>query len=611
MDRPAQHVTDSLGQTQLRALLEPYGWTVNRVEHDYGVDFDVEVFRDHKSTGISFKIQLKSSESTPYSTAGDFISQPISINNARYLCRELRSPVILVHADVKSGRTFWVAPQLEVESIKKLSEGIRSDSIVLRIPTKNEIPATILELVQCVARVETVLATRAVVSSGVPDFISSIKGHVLRESVIRSFRDKADALRIEQAQEMLRNGEGDKALPGVEAVIGDPSSSIEMKFSALLMKERIRTVGLTRGGTPQPEVARLKLATAVELQRLVKGGPRYLKFYALIAEKAAELDILVHRDWGLFLNWKVSEKRGDPFWIATLVFERAALIRRIAAKYNQCIRLAQYAANSRHRWALPEALLRIVTAVGVFILRLKLEGLIVPAERYSASALQICKLAVWLANESSAEEHLPLAVSMALMITEAKSNEVLDWARDTVRGIKNDYIKQTGEFLLDRHVRRLRGETFENDIETTDRQIVENMAMAIGIDLSSPDDPGAKWVELGIKDADPGRVLKNCEHIFLTLGARPPLAPTTILANVLGLPTIGSKILHCDLHRYHVTGLGLDSVYANFKKRFCDGCRDCAPRPPDWKYSDEWQARENLRHLKFMEEFLGRMGGRA
>jgi len=172
MERPPQHVTDSLGQAQVRAVLEPLGWTVNRVEHDYGVDFDIDVFRDFKSTGISFKIQLKSSESTSYSAERDFISQEISVHSADYLCRELRSPVIHVHADVNLGRTFWSAPQLDVGSIKKLSEGCNSGTITLRIPTANELPATIGQLVEGVARVEKLLATRLVVSSPIPDFVS-------------------------------------------------------------------------------------------------------------------------------------------------------------------------------------------------------------------------------------------------------------------------------------------------------------------------------------------------------------------------------------------------------------------------------------------------------
>jgi len=594
-----------LGQTQLRTILEPLGWTVNKVEHDYGVDFDVEIFRDFKSTGVTFKIQLKSSDSTVYSANRDFIPQELKIRNAEYLCREVRGPVILVHADVNSRRTFWVAPQLDVESMRKLVAGANGEAITIRIPTENDLPATISQLVKTLARVESLLATRVMVSSPIPDFISSAKGQIPREVVIQGLKDKTDSLRIEAAQEKLRDGVGDKALSDVDAIINDPASSIGMKFSALLMKERIRTVGLQRSQVPQAEVPNFRLAMTKELQRLVKRGPAHLKFHALIARKAAELDCLVRADWGLYLNYRLHQNVGDPIWGSVLAFHRAALMRKITVKYNQCLRLTQYAANSIHRWALPEALLRIPVAAGVFVLRLRIEELTTAADYYSASGLEVCKLVAWICDESHDETQLPGVVLGAVLLSQNLSDENLEWAQQVIGRIQDQEIKQTAQFLLDRALRRRGGEKFEDDIETTTRQIVENMAISLGINMSDPNDPTAKLVQIGIEDADPGRVLKNCEHIFVSIAPNPPLSPTGVLARTLGLPSIGPKILHCDLHNYYESGATLDFAYGKFKRQFCAGCSESAPRPPGWSYSDEWQDQENLRHLKFMDDFYG------
>lgn len=54
-----KHITDELGQAQLRSVFVPHGWVVNKVEHDYGIDFEIEIFEQHKSTGASFKVQLR------------------------------------------------------------------------------------------------------------------------------------------------------------------------------------------------------------------------------------------------------------------------------------------------------------------------------------------------------------------------------------------------------------------------------------------------------------------------------------------------------------------------------------------------------------------------
>src|SRR5712692_7606042 len=101
MKRPRQHVIDSMGEAQLRSVFEPLGWTVSRVEKDYGIDFEVEVFRDSNSTGITFKVQLKSSYATKYSAGGEFVFERLRLSNAVRLCDELRTPVILIHADTK------------------------------------------------------------------------------------------------------------------------------------------------------------------------------------------------------------------------------------------------------------------------------------------------------------------------------------------------------------------------------------------------------------------------------------------------------------------------------------------------------------------------------
>ena len=218
---------------------------------------------------------------------------------------------------------------------------------------------------------------------------------------------------------------------------------------------------------------------------------------------------MVHKDWGLFLNWKLYEDNRDLRWKATLVYRRSAIRRRIVQKYNQCIRLAQYAANSKYRWALPEALLRIVNSIGVYILRLSIEGLTPDVERYSASGLQICKLAAWISAENDDESELQGAAIAALLISPSSTGEAIDWAREGISRIKDSQIKQDVQFLFDRGMKRRSGETFEGDVETTHRQVIENMAIALGVDLADPNDQKTKLVEIGIKDADPGRVLKN------------------------------------------------------------------------------------------------------
>jgi hypothetical protein len=149
----------------------------------------------------------------------------------------------------------------------------------------------------------------------------------------------------------------------------------------------------------------------------------------------------------------------------------------------------------------------------------------------------------------------------------------------------------------------MKGEHVEGDTPATATQIIQNRATALGIDLLEDASPATRLVRLGIKDAVPSRVLAHCGRTFVSI-AQPRDNLTATLSILLQLPSVGWKVLHCDLNGYSVEGPSLDSVCESFKSKYCDTCPDRSPRPSDWRYSDEWQRDENQRHSDFMAKFL-------
>jgi hypothetical protein len=138
--RPEQHQTDSQGKALLRSAFARLGWTVNEIGEDYGRDFEIEVFRNTQSTGISFSVQLKSSVAPAYSADGEFVSQELDRPNALYLAREIRHPVLLIVADVAQQRLFWAAPQTDTALLKGLRELAQQ-----RMHKAGIVPAPIIE----------------------------------------------------------------------------------------------------------------------------------------------------------------------------------------------------------------------------------------------------------------------------------------------------------------------------------------------------------------------------------------------------------------------------------------------------------------------------------
>jgi Domain of unknown function (DUF4365) len=164
MDRPHSHVINDRGELQLHTVFASVGWSVNKLENDYGIDFDVEIFKEHRSTGEWFKVQLKSSECTQYSADGSFVSESLSSTHARHYSIEISDPCLLIHADVKTRRTFWFAPQLNTFASNNLGE-----SVTIRIPTQNELPHTLPALGLCLREIRLNLARRVTVRQSAED----------------------------------------------------------------------------------------------------------------------------------------------------------------------------------------------------------------------------------------------------------------------------------------------------------------------------------------------------------------------------------------------------------------------------------------------------------
>ena len=181
---------------------------VRKVEQseDYGIDFEVEVFSDEgdrfRSTGFIFKIQLKSSGKSRYLKSDSCVSAEIKKKHLAYYLDELKVPVIVIHSDVNGKRLFWAAPQFD-EQLRRLADPHSEAKVTLRMRTANELPASIERMLRDVSRVATMIATRAVVSAPIPEFLSGLRPDVAGEALARDLRDRSDAVRLHELQRLF------------------------------------------------------------------------------------------------------------------------------------------------------------------------------------------------------------------------------------------------------------------------------------------------------------------------------------------------------------------------------------------------------------------------
>lgn len=91
---------EELSRQVFRAAL-PSEWVVRPVDDDYGIDREVEIFKDGQATSFTFKVQLKASERL----AASGPSRRVTTDQLRYW-REFDVPVLIVYFVASTGELY-------------------------------------------------------------------------------------------------------------------------------------------------------------------------------------------------------------------------------------------------------------------------------------------------------------------------------------------------------------------------------------------------------------------------------------------------------------------------------------------------------------------------
>jgi hypothetical protein len=587
----------------MREVLEPLG-VVNEVQEDYGIDFSVQVFDGGSPTGASFHVQLKSSASSDYATDQMFIAQKFSIDHIRHYALDMREPLLVIHVDVISKRVYWYAPQLDSQLVATL-RATDAKSITVRIPTSQKLPETAPDLHRSLSSIYLTLASRRIVSASPQSFAEMLDHTPDQEQLYQAFQEKSDTLKLQRIRDLYKGGLLDQARPRANTIVADPDSTIEIKFWALILLYSIDYKEARHSGRPQSELPEITLKHAKALQELTASGPNYLKFHSLIVRHAAELDILSHEAFGLFLAVHQHLQHGGEFAIAFPLYARLlAHTRRIISKYNQCVRLARYAARYPDRWMLGRALTAIVRSIAPYLITLDSEGEFESKHALAMSSLQICKVAAWISSEAQDSNGVVLSITSALLITRSEDSDAYRWAIQVARRLNNGQARTDALLLIENAVKRWRGEPVEGDYRGDNVwQIIQNIAASLSIDLSDDSDPLVQSLRIAAKDNSPERVLTKCEHLLVSQGAIGPNA--RLVQRLFNIGTASSKVLHCTLHDYHLEGKELDPAYEEFKRAHCDACPDSKARASGWRYSADIRRDLESRHRDFVKRLAG------
>ena len=583
MKRPEQHITDSGADAIFQAAFAE--WSVNSSKRDYGWDYVIEVFRNGESTGFLFNGQLKGSLHTAYSADGTFISQELELDSADYLARQLRQPTFLFHADVDAKKLFWSAIQLDQKVLEVLAQG-KAKTLTVRIPTGNILPGKFDQFLQDLTQAQMVVVSRILLGTKPIEFVKAMASEPIERisEVAENFHEKGFHLELQAAFLQRKGGDIAGAIDAINKVAAGASAAgyIEIQFNALLQAGELEWLQIMRSDVPQARGAEKKLATALELCRIARRGPKHLHLFAQITRKAAELGVAVQKTFGLLMIWRAHMMRGDDtVWLAVLSFQLQQSLLVAHRKYSQSLRLAQATAKSRFRWVTARPIAEIAMAIGQLAGLLDICGFRDAGLQYHRAAFGLLKFSAAIATENESMDELFNALMDARTLGQDTDGEMFKWVRSVIEQWPEDSAyRKNAEDLMDRAVARKNGAKFEGDIETSPRQVHNNILTSEGIDPTT--EPWASYIELAIKDDDLTRVLIDCRHkvVMKHPGGDPML-------DRLALERANPKIIGCNLHRYALDGRELDHIDREFKRRFCSSCPDRVPRPVDWTFYDE------------------------
>lgn len=472
MRRPVQHETDAAGQRLLRAAFEGFGWVVNSIENDYGTDYEVEIFEGGVSTGATFKVQLKSSASTQYSSDGNVVSQAIRVANAKYLAHELRVPTVVVHCDVAAGRTYWLLPQLDASVVGRLDALNDDQSITLHIPVINELPASKDAFIEALQRADAALSVRAARRAR-PMLVANLGAQILgsdTDAAIRVFQSHSDALRLTEAWRRTVGGDLDKAFMLIDELLQAPGTAVEDKFRVWLiweMAELNRQIAAAARDRSRVDTSN---RVAQQLRALTKDGPTHLKYYSAVNALAVRVSELAHDGHAMGMAERFASDARPVFTLS-----RQQLDRRLDLTLRRSSRVVNRLLQTSHAWVLPMALSRLAMSIGIACLRFEHEERQDAAQRLKTYGLDLCRTAVRIADALGDQTALASAASSALVLSKSDSDDAMTFAVEIAGRLTAPEEQAFIANAIDKSRRMHAGERVEGKIKTTPRQIAENI----------------------------------------------------------------------------------------------------------------------------------------
>lgn len=613
MKRPKQHVIDTRAQSLFRQSL-PGEWVIRPITPDYGIDYEVEIVEGGSLTGFTFYVQLKGTLSPRYNDLS--LCLPFEVDKLSYYAERVNRPVFILVADLVDNTCLWLYAQRFIREVLRFSNPrwYLQKNVTLYVPKANKLPESLESLVQAAkegAREEFIkqfgrpplrLTLEIEDKLGDPQAIAeAIKKNEIESASVRF--DLVDAC--------LEVEDRGRALQELEKLFESTKSNEMPEIHIESATRLVHELGILDPNVFEKCINILDqaLSRAEECSQkgivLIARATKILLFllfsFRQVMESKLFIDIATRSKSGMEDLLKLQQTQ---HWIDFQAADDS-----LRSLIHKAIESNEIVAACNVTTMLAEAYTTIYPMIRLW----EGEEISAPIAKSAEQLLEYAeKLALSLDSPGLRCFVMQTKAGLQFVTRDKSYESTLVEMKDIASKHKLRSFIRAADVLL-QHMKSNK-DLFEQKPSPDKNQapisleeeaaMIRSVAEMTRVNLEDDNDPVAQTINLAIRDLNPERILKFCEHLhilYTSVGG--------IFAQMYGLGSAGGKLVYCEIKDKAVEGMQFDGILEIFKWRFCKGCEDLSPRPEDWHWTREWQRERQAKMPEGLKRYLRQSHG--
>ncbi len=574
MKRPENHIKESESFAYVETTLKE--WALNRLNNDYGIDYDIQIFEKEEGTELNFGAQIKSTEKS--NVDAEHYKFSLDTDHINYFFKQNR-PILLIVYDIPSKNAFWVLMQDYVWDVlnKENPNWLNQGSSTIKLPLRN-----VLTDKEAIKRAVKKCFTKIAVKNF--HNISIEDGLGLNETLesIKGFEEKTEYIlnnsKILLAQKLTITGDYEtvfkklnevysqqkKDLPHLRAIIALIAYS-----NIAVVEENKKIVMLAEEGFQIAKQLNEKTGYAILL--VYRAQALHFILTKRITESLYAKKAMGHMDIAYIINLESDKKIKELNDALTKVSHDVREAFKILIEAQNHYILTYLLTLSMHMTTM--TIMQIGAMIGKDkfkdeiktkdILAQHLINLIAVFEDETLELNIRESVANYYYYTKGAKDALKIiepALTIAEKLKDKPQTEKINMMINTFKARPDPYHVEKRDFN-------------ELSIKEVKELTIKHLEI-MGEDLNNGSDT-SNALNWGLKDMDPEPYLKTCEELYIHYPG------TSYLGQMTGVPSIGDKLLWCK-HGHVTYDKHLEGGFEAHKEKYCKNCKHKKPRSKDW-----------------------------